>query len=188
MWVLVQFLMPKTKVWSWISACLLLLLITGSRIVELNDISISLTIPLIIMGSILILSLHAKQIRMSLLALTVCVGYVGALCWEMVSPVWIFAPRILIFSVMAYALLLFMSGSMWVRIAIWGLGSSVGEVVYALLLSNYGYNELAGDKSYLDIFSVVIILVVVTSMMSKLSSWMEQTITEFVKRKTGMKT
>lgn len=189
LWVVVYFFLSKVKKRLWISSSLLLLIITSSFDVQISEVTISLANLLIIVGSFIIIAIHSRQhIRTTCLALSVCIGYVGALMWEMVSPVWIFAPRFLIYSVLACMLMLLISQSMWLRIAIWGLGSSVGEIVYSLLLMDYGFQDPVGDPAYLDIFSLVILLIVITSIGGRVMNWVEYTITELVKRKAGIKT
>ncbi|QHE52530.1 hypothetical protein [Pontibacillus sp. HMF3514] len=188
LWITVYFFMPKSQKRTWISVSLLLLIITASFEVEISFILINASNLFITITSIVIIALHSKQIRTTCLALSVSIGYVGALMWEMVSPVWIFAPRLLIYSLLAFLLVLFIHHSMWLRIAIWGLGASVGEIIYSFILMDYGFQDAVGDKGFLDIYSVVILLIVITNLVSKLTSWMENTITEIVKRKAGIKT
>lgn len=179
--------MPKSQKRTWISVGLLLFIITSSFEVKISFILINAANLLITIISIVIIAIHPKQIRTSCLALSICIGYVGALMWEMVSPVWIIAPRFLIYSLLAFVLVLVIGDSMWLRIAIWGLGASVGEIIYSFILIEYGFQDAAGDKGFLDIYSFVILLIVITNLVSKLTSWMENTITEFVKRKAGIK-
>lgn len=187
LWVVLFFLMPNSQMRMWISNCLLLLIITSSFEVQVSPISVTLANLLIIVVSLFIIAIHSRQhIRTACLALSVCIGYVGALMWEMVSPVWIFAPRLLIYSVLAFMLMLLISDSMWLRIAIWGLGSSVGEIVYSFLLIDFGFHEPVGDLAYLDIYSLVIFLIVITSIGGKFLNWLENTVTDLVKRKAGV--
>ncbi|KGX84647.1 YphA family membrane protein [Pontibacillus marinus] len=188
LWVTVYFFMPKSQKRTGISISLLLLIITFSFEIKISFILINVANVCITIISIVVIAMHAKQIRTTCLALSVCIGYVGALLWEMVSPVWIFAPRLLVYSLLAFLLMLFISHSMWLRMAIWGLGASVGEIIYSFILMDYGFQDAAGDKGFLDIYSVVIVLIVITSLVGKFTTWMENTITEIVKRKAGIKT
>jgi len=108
--------------------------------------------------------------------------------WEMVSPVWVIAPRMIIYAVLSFLLMFLITNEFWLRIAIFSLGSSVGEIIYSCLLLDYGIYEKAGDASYLDIVSIVIFMLVVTYAGSKWLSWFENTITQVVKRKARIKT
>lgn len=188
LWVLVVFLMPKSKKNLWVSITLLLCVISNSFNVIIGEVTISATIALIIIGSVIVIAMHGKQIRTTWLALSVCIGYVGALMWEMVSPVWVIAPRMIIYAVLSFLLMFLITNEFWLRIAIFSLGSSVGEIIYSCLLLDYGIYEKAGDASYLDIVSIVIFMLVVTYAGSKWLSWFENTITQVVKRKARIKT
>ncbi len=187
LWVVVTFLMSKTRMRLVTGMYLLILLISSGFSWEFLRHSGSYAVVVILVFSMLHILYYQKVIYPTLVALFVSIGYTGMLFFEKVVPVWVMMPRIVIVGVLSFVVVSILIESTFLRIAVWGFASVVGEWVYAIILSGYGYAEDVGDWAYLDVYSLVCSLVILNGGLVKVSEIFEQTVTNRIKRKVGFR-
>ncbi|WP_175073015.1 hypothetical protein [Terribacillus sp. AE2B 122] len=105
---------------------------------------------------------------------SICLGiaYAGMLLWELTNPVALLIPRILLFSLTLFALVIYLTRNFHLQIGIISLGFSIGEVVYLLLLDIYGLQQDAGSFKAMDVMGIVLLLLISAKLLSMLRKYL----------------
>ncbi|KGP93301.1 hypothetical protein N780_12605 [Pontibacillus chungwhensis BH030062] len=187
LWVVATFLMSKTRKRIVASMYVLILLISSGSSWELFRYSGSYAVLVILVFSMHIILHYQKVFYPTLASLFIGVGYAGILLFEKVVPVWMMMPRLVIVGVLSFVVVSMLVEPVFLKIAVWGFASALGECLYTIILSGYGYAEDVGDWAYLDVYSLVCSLVILNSGFVKVSEILEQTVTNRIKRKVGFR-
>ncbi|SDL66035.1 hypothetical protein SAMN05216244_0311 [Sediminibacillus halophilus] len=86
--------------------------------------------------------------------------YVGILLWELISPIWLFVPRLLMIPLIGLVLLLFLGETLIERCMVWSLGITSGEILHGLIMTSYGFQLTIGERSFFDLLFVGIAFII----------------------------
>lgn len=186
-WVVVTFLMAKTRERFLAGLFLMVLIISSNESVAIFHFRFSLTAIIITCVCIAILINRKKVVYPTFASIIVSIGYAGMLLWETVVPVWVVMPRLILLSLLCYILLYFLVESMMVRLAIWGFGSVFGEFIYSMVVMGYNVSAPIGDAGYLDVLSLVSVIVMLNSAVATVARTFEQAVLNRVRRKAGFR-
>ncbi|SDD47151.1 hypothetical protein SAMN05421663_11179 [Terribacillus halophilus] len=100
------------------------------------------------------------------------IGYTGMLLWELTNPIALPIPRTLIFSLILFALVFYLTRDFYLQLGIICLGFAMGEVMYLLLLDIYGLHQEAGGFKALDVLGTVLLLLIVAKLAGELRKYL----------------
>ncbi|RKQ37675.1 hypothetical protein D8M06_02400 [Oceanobacillus halophilus] len=166
-WIIITFLMNKSKFRTVLAYWILLSIIVSPFTLMIGGYSVAMTVFLLLFGTILLL-VRQQQIIFNLFkSFTIMVGYTSLLFWEKISPIWIIAPRIILFSIIIGSIVTLISRDFYSRIGICLLGMLVGEVIYSFILASYGLHEHIGEMIFLDTLSWALLLLTILDILHK---------------------
>lgn len=96
------------------------------------------------------------------------IGYTGMLLWELTNPAALLIPRILLFALALFALVLYLTRDFYLQLGIICLGFAIGEVTYLFLLDIYGLHQEAGGFKAMDVLGIVLLLLIFTKLAGQL--------------------
>ncbi|MFB1050481.1 hypothetical protein ACEWET_05875 [Paraliobacillus sp. JSM ZJ581] len=144
-WVIVTFLMEKGKKRNNI-ACFMLLLITCSSFnLRWFGITVNLSVIFLFIVSNILLVLARRKLFLFLACLFIAHAYAALQLWDITNPVWVFAPKIIIFSLILAFLVLFITSNMVERFIIACTSIIIGEIVYSLVVYRLEWDVTIGD-------------------------------------------
>ncbi|MFB1098851.1 hypothetical protein [Terribacillus sp. JSM ZJ617] len=105
---------------------------------------------------------------------SICLGiaYAGMLLWELTNPVALLIPRILLFSLTLFALVIYLTRNFHLQLGISCLGFAIGEVIYLLLLDIYGLQQDAGSFKAMDVLGTILLLIISTKLLGMLRKYL----------------
>ncbi|QTM99669.1 hypothetical protein ERJ70_10365 [Sediminibacillus dalangtanensis] len=86
--------------------------------------------------------------------------YVGILLWELISPIWLFVPRLLMIPFIGLVLLIFLAETLIEKCMVWCLGITSGEILHGLIMRSYGFHPTIGELSFFDLLFVGIAFII----------------------------
>lgn len=104
----------------------------------------------------------------------ICLGiaYAGMLLWELTNPVALLIPRVLLFSLTIFALVIYLTRNFHLQLGISCLGFALGEMVYLLLLDIYGLHQDAGSFKAMDVLGTVLLLLISAKLLGMLRKYL----------------
>lgn len=105
---------------------------------------------------------------------SICLGiaYAGMLLWELTNPVALLIPRILLFSITLFSLVIYLTRNFHLQLGISCLGFAIGEVIYLLLLDIYGLQQDAGSFKAMDVLGTILLLIISAKLLGMLRKYL----------------
>ncbi|SDJ67202.1 YphA family membrane protein [Sediminibacillus albus] len=154
LWVIFTFLLKKTKVRFYLSVWILLLLSCSNTVVEILDYKVNIAIFVSFVCAILYMAKSPDWMYQLFGSLCMTFSYIGILLWELISPIWLFVPRIIIIPFLAMIMLYFIADNLIDKCMIWCLGLTSGEILHGLIMNSYGFQPVIGERSFFDLMFV----------------------------------
>ncbi|CQR46704.1 hypothetical protein BN1058_00977 [Paraliobacillus sp. PM-2] len=147
--------MKKGQSRNRIAIFILLFITCSSLTIPLKHVSINVSIIILLIVGIMLLAHSKKKLFLIIACLLLSHIYAGLKLWEIVSPVWIFLPKIIIYSSIFLCLLVLTSSNILERFIITSLSVIIGEVIYALIVVGLGWEIIIGDQSMMLLLGVL---------------------------------
>ncbi|WP_068671993.1 hypothetical protein [Oceanobacillus sp. Castelsardo] len=167
LWIIVTFLMKKSFRRTLLAYWTLLTIIGSSFYFYIGPFVFSLAIFILLGGTIILMSKQTKTIYHLLSAFTITICYSALLLWEKISPIWVILPREILISIIIGYLVTILSYNFRGRISICLFGMLTGEMIYSFILSGYGFQEVVGEKAFLDTLIYALLLLTVLDILHK---------------------
>lgn len=156
LWVIVTFLMPKTKTRLMHAVFLLTTISLTSVYFVWDGLYIYLVILVLLVYGFILLTKTDRWLRHTIVSIGVGLGYSGYLFWEQVMPIMLLVSRNLLIPAMASVVLFFITNNIRDQLAIWLLSASFGELIHSFILHSYGLEAALGELRFLDATFVTI--------------------------------
>lgn len=166
-WIIITFLMKKSLIRTFLAYMILLIIIGSTFYFYIGPFIFSLAIPILVGGSLILMAKQTKTIYYLLSAFTLTICYAALLLWEKISPIWVILPREVLISIIISFLVMVLSDNFVGRISICLFGMLTGEIIYSFILSSYGFQEVVGEKAFLDTLICTLLLLSVLDILNK---------------------
>lgn len=90
------------------------------------------------------------------------ISYVGLLLWEKLAPVLVFIPSQLWIAIIIVFIVRFLLRSFTNQVIVTVIGLSWGQLMYELILIDYGLETLIGNYEYMNYLAATIICLFIT--------------------------
>lgn len=159
--IIVLFFMKKNNWRHFLAFWLLLSIICANHYVDLNGYRLSLTFIIIYIGSFIVFTTLNHKAYHLFSAFTVMIGYVSFLLLENNSPIWLFAPRIILLSFMTTMIIILLTKHLYPRLMTGLVGICSGEMLYHLIVANYQMLEPVGEFVFFDTLLLILFFIFV---------------------------
>ncbi|WP_077621720.1 YphA family membrane protein [Sediminibacillus massiliensis] len=153
-WVFFTFLYRKDRFRIFMSAWILLLIICSEINATFVGYQVNMAVIVSFCGGMILHARSSRWLYHNFCTLCLVFSYTGILFWEMISPIWVFMPRLLMVPFLGVALLFFVCKTFRDRCAVWTLGVTTGEILHTIILNSYGFSVGIGQLSFLDLMMV----------------------------------
>ncbi|MBU8789741.1 hypothetical protein NSA56_08075 [Oceanobacillus caeni] len=167
LWIIVTFLMKKSSRRTILAYWILLTIISSSLYFHIGPFMFSLAIFTLFIGSIILMSKQTKTFYHLLSAFTITICYSALLLWEKISPIWVILPREILISIIISCFVYVLCHNFVGRISICLFGMLTGEMIYSFILSSYGFQEVVGEKAFLDTLICTLLILSVLDILHK---------------------
>ncbi|MCT2537399.1 hypothetical protein NC661_00405 [Aquibacillus koreensis] len=167
-WIMITFFMGKDNKRTQLACWILLIIISAGITFTVSSITFSATVSVLYIGALFVLAKSKDWLLQTMKCVCLVFGYAGLLFWEQISPIWLFAPRLLIITVLGFIILQFLSASFFERCMIWCLGVTTGEIIHGLILNSYGLRESIGDLAFMDVLFIEISFLIIAQFLKEL--------------------
>src|SRR5690625_632390 len=158
LYIIIVFFIKKSKLRTWLTIWLLLVLITLPMFITVINFKISLVLIFLIIGAIIFYVQKKVTLYRLIVTFTISIGCTGVLIWEKITPVWFFMPPFFLISMLLVFVNFVLMKHLYEQISIVLLGVLIGYVLYDLLLIGYRLHNEIGNRAYLVICFTVLLL------------------------------
>ncbi|WP_053219385.1 YphA family membrane protein [Virgibacillus senegalensis] len=151
LWTAATFLFKKNKTRFYLSFVILLLLSCSNTEVLVCNLQVNLAVIVSFLSGIIYLAKKKEWILLLFGSLCMTFCYVGILLWELISPIWLFVPRLLMIPLIAVILLLFLADNLIDKCLVWSLGITSGEILHGFIMNSYGFHTSIGELAFFDL-------------------------------------
>lgn len=162
--IIVLFFMEKNKWRHFFSFWLLMSIICADYYVDINGYRVSITFMITYIGSFIVFAKLDHKTYHLFSAFTVMIGYVSFLLLESNSPIWLFAPRTMLLSLMTTMIIIFLTRYLYPRLMIGLVGICSGEILYHLIVANYQMLEPVGEIVFFDILLLILFMIFIINL------------------------
>ncbi|WP_074597123.1 YphA family membrane protein [Sediminibacillus halophilus] len=160
LWIVATFLLKKNTTRFYLSFVVLLLLSCSNTRITIWECQLNLALVVSFLSGVLYLARKKDWIWLLFGSLCMTFCYVGILLWELISPIWLFVPRLLMIPLIGLVLLLFLGETLIERCMVWSLGITSGEILHGLIMTSYGFQLTIGERSFFDLLFVGIAFII----------------------------
>lgn len=154
-WIVVTFLMNKGTKRTTVACFLLLFILLSSNTISWHRIELNLSIVFLFIISSVLLIKSRRKVFLSFVCLCISHFYAALQLWNITNPVWVFAPKLLIFSLLLVCFILFVSSDLLERFVIAVLSIVFGELIYSIAVYPLGWNLVIGNVFMLNLLSIL---------------------------------
>ncbi|WP_026771243.1 MULTISPECIES: hypothetical protein [Sediminibacillus] len=186
LWITTTFLLKKNRTRFYVSFVILLLLTCSNTNITVWDSKLNLATVVSFFAGILYLAKKKDWILLLFGSLCMTFCYVGILLWEMISPIWLFVPRLLMIPVIGLVLLFFLTETLIEKCMVWCLGITSGEILHGLIMNSYGFHPSIGEHSFFDLLFVGIAFIILLRLTLVAKQKLDQ-VAQTIERKLKMR-
>lgn len=157
LWIIITFIMPKTKTRTVLAVFILLCLCFANHYIEIG-IPVSVTFLILLLGLVYYLFKRPKTTYYFICTLTIATGYAAMLLWEANTTIWLFMSRDILIPGTIVCLSIFLTNGRYNRLICSMLGLCLGDIFFKLTIYHFSFKDMIGDMAFLDIISVTVIL------------------------------
>ncbi|WP_425501799.1 YphA family membrane protein [Paraliobacillus salinarum] len=154
-WIFVTFLMNKGTKRTTIACFLLLFILLSSNTLTWHQIELNLSIVLLSIISSFLLIKSRRKLFLFFVCLCISHFYAALQLWNITNPVWVFAPKLLIFSLLLVCFILFVTSDLLERFVISVTSIIYGEIIYSIVVYPLGWNIIIGDVFILNLLAIL---------------------------------
>ncbi|WP_441293260.1 YphA family membrane protein [Paraliobacillus ryukyuensis] len=152
---LVTFFMKKSSLRNSLAILLFLLLIFGNYIITWKQISVNTAVLILFIASSLFLTRSKRRISLFVVCLFVAHVYAGLRCFEVVTPVWFFLPKTLLYGGIFVVIISFLSKKLIDKLIIVCLSIIIGEAIFMATVYSINWNIIIGAPDLLLLLTVL---------------------------------
>ncbi|RDW19084.1 hypothetical protein CWR48_08520 [Oceanobacillus arenosus] len=150
LWIIATFFMKKNRLRTFLAAWILLSIIGSYVYLEIVTLTFSLSMIILLLGSIVLLTRNKHLFYHTFSAFTVMIGYAGFRFWEILSPILMFLPKGILITIIFSLLSSILANNFYSRLSICILGMLAGEWIYQMTVIPFGFMEIIGEPLFLD--------------------------------------
>lgn len=171
--IIILFFIKKSKLRTFFAFWLLLVIFCSNQWVGIQSYNISIAFIMIYIGSFLLFSKFKSKFYYFFVSFTIMIGYTGLLLLENNSPIWLFAPRILLISVSMALLIMCLTKHFHARLITGVIGICSGELLYNLILADYHMSRPIGELAYFDLVLLTLFIILALRQVDLIKQWMK---------------
>lgn len=148
-WIVITFLMQKERKRTLLGMLVLITISSSNLIIQLGNIAINITSIILLLISVCFLVRCQHSIYLLFASLFIAHIYAGLRFWEIVSPIWVFIPRVLLYTCVFFVLiqLFFKRSNDQLYVSFTSIIG--GEIIYSLVIHRLGWEVIIGDATLL---------------------------------------
>lgn len=168
LWIMITFFMPKTKERTVLAVFILLCLCFANSYINLS-IPVSITYVILLTGLAFLQSKQSRVVYHFFCTFTISIGSSAMLLWEANTTIWLVTSREILIPLAMVAISFFLTNGFYSRLTCSLFGLCIGDFMFKTILYFFSFKEIIGDKAFLDIASVTVMLNVVIAIVTLLS-------------------
>ncbi|WP_425451842.1 YphA family membrane protein [Paraliobacillus ryukyuensis] len=147
--------MKKSSLRNSLAILLFLLLIFGNYIITWKQISVNTAVLILFIASSLFLTSSKRRISLFVICLFVAHVYAGLRCFEVVTPVWFFLPKTLLYGGVFVVIISFLSKKLIDKLIIVCLSIIIGEAIFMATVYSINWDIIIGAPDLLLLLTVL---------------------------------
>lgn len=161
-YIVVYFFMQPSFISKGLLMFILIYICLSPYFIMIGSLYVSLSFCLLLISVSVLFGL--SYIKMDVLFVTfICmISYVGLLLWEKLAPVLVFIPSQLWIAIIIVFIVRFLLRSFTNQVIVTVIGLSWGQLMYELILIDYGLETLIGNYEYMNYLAATIICLFIT--------------------------
>ena len=161
-YIVVYFFMQPSLISKGLLMFILIYICLSPYFIMIGSLYVSLSFCLLLISVSVLFGL--SYIKMDVLFVTfICmISYVGLLLWEKLAPVLVFIPSQLWIAIIIVFIVRFLLRSFTNQVIVTVIGLSWGQLMYELILIDYGLETLIGNYEYMNYLAGTIICLFIT--------------------------
>ncbi|WP_246942230.1 hypothetical protein [Bacillus pinisoli] len=187
-WVILTFFWPKGKLRTVLTACLLILIITAHKNIDILQTEASIGF-IFLFACNFVLIIHYSYMKLLYLFISTVImsfSYVSFHLFKIYDPVWVmFHPSFMVAVLLTYLALLLVKNQKE-RYIIFLFGLCQGELLYGIIMDYFSFPVIFGALSFFDIAAIGLTCISCWNGFEKLSAAINQSIKKTNKRKAGI--
>jgi len=161
-YILVYFFMQPSFISKLLLLFILIYICISPYFVWIGSLYVSLSFCLLLITVSVLFGLSIIKASDLLVTFMCMISYVGLLLWEKLAPVLVFIPSKFWIAITIVFIVRFLLRTFMNQVIVIGIGLSWGQLMYELILIDYGLEQLIGSYEYMNYLATTIICLFIT--------------------------